>query len=112
GVGSLDLAAALDVDLVDAVAHDLGDVRVVEQGLKGAVAEEVCSNLADELCPLGRRQRHLGGPQGLVEMAGYERGELVGLHSLGQLGAEDLEEDVADPPLHLPPTGYLFGCRA
>ena len=82
GLGPLDLAVALDVDLIDAVAHDLGDVRVVEQGLQGTVAQEIRSNLADELCPLGRRQRHLGGPQGLVEMAGHERGELVGLHSL------------------------------
>ena len=45
-VGALDLAVALDVDVVVAVDHDLGDGVVAQQRLERAVAEDVVGDLA------------------------------------------------------------------
>ena len=59
---------ALDVDRVGAVAHDLGDLLVVEEPVDRAVAEDVVGDVLDELGLVGGRQR---GPllgQGGVEL--------------------------------------------
>ena len=55
----LDLARALDVHLVEAVDHDLGHRRVVEERLDRAVAEDVVGDLAFESDAFARAERSL-----------------------------------------------------
>ena len=54
-----ELAAALDVDRVRAVDHDLGDGVVAQERLERAVAEDVVRDLAGDLRALLARQRRL-----------------------------------------------------
>ena len=48
-VAEREVPLALDVDLVDAVDHDLGDRRIVEQVLERAEAERLVHQLLDQL---------------------------------------------------------------
>ena len=54
-----DPAAALDVDRVGAVDHDLGDVRVAQEGLDRPVAEDVVGDLLGDPGAVGDGQRRL-----------------------------------------------------
>ncbi len=54
-VAPLDLPLALDPELVERVAHDLGDAVVGEQRLERPVAERVLEHLLDEALALNRR---------------------------------------------------------
>src|SRR4030088_2767675 len=51
---------ALDVDVVGAVDHDLGDRGVVEEVVEGAVADGLEQDLVDQLGALRHRERQLG----------------------------------------------------
>ncbi len=55
-VGEDDLAPLLVVDVVGAVGHDLGDVRVVEERVDRAVAEDVGGDLVEEGAAIGGGQ--------------------------------------------------------
>ncbi len=57
GVGLLDPAGALDVELVRPVHHHLGDGRILEERLEWAVPEDVVGNLPLELGALAWAER-------------------------------------------------------
>ena len=52
-------AATLDVELVGAVDHDLGDVGVAQERLERSVAEDVVGDLLRDAGAVGDRQRCL-----------------------------------------------------
>jgi hypothetical protein len=126
----LDLAVALDVDLVGAVDHDLGHLDVVEELLHRAVAEDVLGQLLDELAPFFVRERELGlteklletldddflelfRTEGGVEDPGAEIGEQYVLHT-GANGGErigDVDEILAEGRCRCRPRGRKAGCR-
>ena len=54
-IGQLDLAADLDVGLVGAVDHDVGDVVAGQQRLERAVAEHVVADVLEQVLLLGDR---------------------------------------------------------
>ena len=56
-VGFHQAAGALDVDVVEAVDHDVADGGVLEQLLQRPQAEDFIENLLDELLALGHRHR-------------------------------------------------------
>ena len=60
-------ALALEVDLLGAVDHDLGDGRVVEQRLDRAEADDVGGQLLEQALLLGPRQDQVFGFDDLVE---------------------------------------------
>ena len=61
-VDPLDLAAALDVEVVRAVDHDLGDRLVGEQRLERSEARDLADQLLDQALPLVAGDREaLGG---------------------------------------------------
>ena len=62
-LGLLDPAGPLDVDLVGAVDHHLGDARVLEVGLERPVAEDVVGDLPLEVGAVARAERSLFGVQ-------------------------------------------------
>ena len=66
-VGRLDDALPLHPDLVVGVAHDLGDGRVGQRAVEGAVAEDVGENLGHELRPLDGGDADVLPLQGAVE---------------------------------------------
>ena len=87
-------AAALDVDVVEAVDHDVADGRVLEQRLERAQAEDFVEDLLDDALALGERhgdalvadepldyRADLGADDLLVE-----RAELIGVERVEQLG--------------------------
>ena len=90
-------AAALDVDAVRAVDHDLGEVGVAQERLDRAVAEDVVGDLLGDPGPLGGGQQDVLGLHGLLQGALDHVLEL-GLGQLGvvQLGPELLEQGVVD----------------
>jgi hypothetical protein len=53
----VDLAFPLDVDVVGAVAHHLGDGRVREQRLDRPESEDVVDGLGDQALPVGGAER-------------------------------------------------------
>ena len=60
-VDGVDLAGALDVDRVGPVDHDLGDLAVAQQGLEGAVAEDLVGDLLGDPGPV--RERRAASPR-------------------------------------------------
>ena len=74
----VELAAALDPDVVGAVAHDLGDRVVGEQALERPVAEDVVEDLGRE--PLAILTRDTGlVVQEPAHVRGHAVAELVGI---------------------------------
>ena len=71
GLDPEQLAEPLDEDLVVAVDHDLGDLRVAEERLQGAVAQDLVSDLLRHPGAVGGRERGLlqleNGLQGLPD---------------------------------------------
>ena len=90
-------AAALDVDAVGPVDHDLGEVRVAQERLDRAVAQDVVGDLLGDAGPLGGREQDVLGLHRLLQCALDHVLEL-GLGQLGvvQLGTELLEQGVVD----------------
>jgi len=69
-VGLLQLAAALDVDLVRPVDQDVADRRILEQHLQRSKAERLVEHLVDEALALHAvEQRVLGVAQALHHQA-------------------------------------------
>ena len=95
---ALDLAVALDVDLVGPVDHDLGHFGVLEVALDGPVAEDVVGDVLAQAGLVGQRQR-----RGLVGQRRLEVGvdpwpQVLGREpALGQLGTELLDEALVHP---------------
>ena len=56
--GRFQFAAALDVDLVEAVDEDVGDARIFEQRLERAKAEDFVENLAGQAFAFGKAEGH------------------------------------------------------
>ena len=127
------LALALDPDLVEAVAHDFGDVPVGQQRLERAVAERVLEHLLDEALALdgrdpdvlaledlvhrradlgpqlvrrqvGRRRRDLGQDLGLDDRLGLQPRLLGGGGPVGAAAPRRL--------LGRRPSGTALGARA
>ena len=94
----VDLAAALDVDVVRAVDHDLGDGVVAQERLERAVAEDVVGDLARDLGALLAGQRRLVEREGLRHRLADALGELavVGLGAREQPRAEAGDDLVVD----------------
>src|SRR5262245_30316875 len=91
GRGVLDLAAALDVDHVGAVDHDLGHGVVLEERLERSVAEDVVGDLLGDLAALLAGQGRAVERQLLGDRAEDAVGELfVGL------GREELWPQLCD----------------
>ena len=87
----VELAAALDPDVVRAVAHDLGDRVVGEQALERPVAEDVVEDLRREALAI------LAGDAGLVvqepaHVRGHAVAELVGVDG----DVEELRPELGD----------------
>ena len=99
-VGALELAVALDVDLVGRVDHDLGHAVVAQQRLDRAVAEDVVRQLPDDLAALFARQRRAVERELLVDRAVDAVGEVVAV-LLVELGAELGDALVMDACLQL-----------
>ena len=97
----LDLAGALDVDLVGAVDHDLGDRRVRQQRLDGPEAGDLVGNLVDEPQTLVPGQAEPVVPDVLID----EHGQVavhrcgIGQVELGGKGVDDVGfKQVPDVP--------------
>ena len=103
-------AAALDVDAVRAVDHDLGEVRVAQERLDRAVAEDVVGDLLGDPGPLGGGEQDVLGLHGLLQRALDHVLEL-GLGQLGvvQLRAELLEQGVVHLRLEVAEVGLGLG---
>ena len=99
-VGRLDDALPLHPDLVVGVAHDLGDGRVGQRAVEGAVAEDVGEDLGHELRPLDRGDADVLPLQGPVE-GGLDLLLQLAADALGagQAGAEVGQDEVPDPLL-------------
>ena len=77
GVRDRQLAAALDVDLVRAVDHQLGHGLVAQERLERAVAEDVVGDLAGDLRALLARQRRLVDGERLRHGLAHALGQLA-----------------------------------
>ena len=101
GLDRLQPTVLLQVDLVEAVDHDLGDVGVTQERLDRPVAEDVVADLLGDPGAVGVADRavlarehvgqHLADPAlqvGLVDVGGVE----VGTELLDQLGVHDALE--------------------
>ena len=88
-LGLLDPAGPLDVDLVGAVDHHVGDARVLEVGLQRPVAEDVVGDLALELGAVSRAEWSLLGGQLVLDDLADFAGKLV--------ASLEVEERVAEP---------------
>jgi hypothetical protein len=97
----LELAAALDVDPVERIDHDLGDGVVAEQRLQRPVAEDVVGDLADDLPPLLAGERRAVERQLLRDRAQDALGQVACRLPLEQLGTELRDARVMDPRLQL-----------
>ena len=99
-VRALELAVALDVDLVGRVDHDLRHAVVTQQRLDRAVAEDVVRQLADDLAALLAGQRGAVECELLVDRAVDAIREVVAV-LLVELGAELGDALVMDACLQL-----------
>ena len=88
-LGLLDPAVPLDVDLVGAVDHHLGDARVVQERLERPVAEDVVGDLPLEVGAVARAERSLLGVQLLGDDHAHAESQLV--------AALEVEERAAEP---------------
>jgi len=55
--GLVNAPALLEVDVVWPVGHHLGDVRIVEKRVDGAVTEDIGGDLVEQRPPVGRGER-------------------------------------------------------
>ena len=99
-VGPLELAAALDVDPVGRVDHDLRDGVVAQQRLDRPVAEDVVGELADELAALLARERRAVERQLLGDRPVHLVAEILAV-LLEELRAELGDARVVDPRLQV-----------
>ena len=76
-IAQQEAALALEVDLLGAVDHDLGDGGVVEQGLDRAEADDVGGELLEEALLLGAGEDQVFGLDDLVEEALEALADLV-----------------------------------
>ena len=91
-VGQLELAAALDIDLLRPVDHDVGDGLVLEQRLERPEPEHVGDQQFDELALLGEIQLDLGLGEQILDPAAELRLE-DGARHLGGGGDVHVFED-------------------
>ena len=88
-------SAPLHEDLVRAVDHDLADVRVAEERLDGAVAQDVVGDLLGDAGAVGDRERGVLGRQDVLQRQADPLLEL----GLGELGVVELRADALEQPL-------------
>ena len=91
-VGEFELAAALDVDLLRPVDHDVGDGLVGDQRLERAEPQHVGEQRLDEFALLGEVELDFGLGQQLLDPAGQLRLERRARH-LGRRGDVHVFED-------------------
>ena len=111
GVDRVELAGALDEDVVGAVDHDLGDLRVAQQRLERAVAEDLVGDLLGDAGAVGVRERRLLGVDGLLQRLAHLGGELgLGKVRVVEPRAEAVDQGLVHAALdlaervHGPPT--------
>ncbi len=100
-LGLLDDAAALDVDVVAAVDHDLVHGRVVEELLDGPETHDVPRDVPHETLALLRGQRRLGRFHEGADLGHHQRVQLILVGCLEQPGSEALEQRVVNPGLEV-----------
>src|SRR5207248_2559368 len=100
-VDGVDLPEALDVDPVPRVHHDLGDVRVAQQRLDRAVAEDLVDDLLVRLGPVGGGERLLLGQYLGQRLQDRPDQILVVAGQLVQLRAEQLQQRVVGALAHV-----------
>ena len=89
----IDPPGALDVDRVEAVDHDLGDVGVAQVGLERSVAEDVVGDLLGDPRPVGDRERRVVLRQHLLQRLTHLLLELgLGQPRVVELGPEVVEQ--------------------
>ena len=91
-IGQFELAAALDIDLLRAVDHDVGDALVGDQRFERPEPEHVGDQRFDELALLDEVQLYLGLGEQLLDPAGQLRLE-GGPRHLGRRGNVHVFED-------------------
>ncbi len=96
GTGAHDDAVALDVDVVGAVDHDLGDGGVGQELLDGAEAHHVTSDVTDQTLRLLLRQRRVGLGQEGADLGDHHRVELGLVLGLEQTSTQPVEQLVMD----------------
>src|SRR6266702_556311 len=96
----IDPAVALDVDLVEPVDHDLGDIGIAQVRLERTVAEDLVGDLLRDPRPVGDRQRRLVPLQhGLQRLGDLQLKLLLVDVGVVQLGAEHFEQGLVDAAL-------------
>ena len=91
-VGQLDLALALDVDLVRAVDHDVGDGLVGEQRLERAEADHVVDEQPHDRAQLGGVELDLQVDDDLLDDLGDLVAQLVGAERGGDRDVDALHQ--------------------
>src|SRR5580765_2300386 len=88
GVGFLDAAGTLDVELFRPGHHHLGDGRILEERLEWAVSEDVVRNLPLEFGALARAERGFLRVELLDHDLTHSPRELVAALQVEEGGAE------------------------
>src|SRR5439155_24709840 len=96
-VDGVALTEALHVDPVPRVHHDLGDVRVAQQRLDRAVAEDLVDDLLVRLDPVGGGERLLLGQYLRQRFEDRADQVVVVTGQLVQLRAEQLQQRLVGP---------------
>ena len=92
-VGQLDLALALDVDLVRAVDHDVGDALVGEQRLERAEADHVVDEQPHDRAQLGGVELDLQVDDDLLDDLGDLVAQLVRAERRGDRDVDALHQE-------------------
>src|SRR5665213_1601921 len=95
--GQLELAAALDIDVLGAVDHDVGHGLVREQWFEGSQPEHVVEQDGDELALLGLIELDALFDDDLAHHVGKLARELVAVQLGGDLGVDALQDERIDP---------------
>jgi hypothetical protein len=102
GVDRVDLARPLDPHRVVPVDHHLGDVRVPEERLDRAVAQDVVGDLLRDARPVGHRQRGLLAGEHLLQRDAHLLLELgLGEPGVVELRTEGLQQLLVDLALEI-----------
>jgi hypothetical protein len=102
-VGLLEPAVPLDVDLVEPVDQDVGNVRIAEQRLERTESEQLVQHVADEALPLQqaeRRRSRFIADHFHDEIADLGLGLLAG-DAVQALEIQAIQELLVDPGLQL-----------